>query len=89
VASAVISFDKGSSCASGDHYELVVKKGATPIATVPIALSTLRDAPTNAELKDALMVVLREMIEISNPTTKPDARTFLDAATITIDFPVF
>lgn len=90
MATKTITFAKGTACPAGNHYEVVILLNGTPIGTRPVEITGLRnDPPSNQEVIDALLVLMREMVERSGALTKAQARTFLDGSFITIDFPVF
>ena len=90
MATKTITFAKGTACPAGNHYEVEVRLDGTLVGTRPVEITSLRDnPPNNQEVIDALLVLMREMVERSGASTKAQARTFLDDSSITIDFPVF
>lgn len=90
MATNTITFSKGVACPASNHHNLEIRLDASPIGSEMIALTSLRDdPPSGEEVKDALIILMREMVERSGATTKANGRTFLDQATITFDYPAF
>ena len=88
MAANTITFTLDNFCAAGAHGELSFLVDAVSTASKHVVWSDEKEVPTNEELKDAVYIIAREMVNRSGANSKAEVQTVIDAMTITLDYPV-
>lgn len=73
--------EHGGTC---NHAEVPLIVNGVERKTRRLSLVALREDPTNAEVADAVEVLMREAIARSNPRTKAEARATLSTVSVMV-----
>lgn len=69
-------------CTGGGHYTFDIKRGTTILKQITIGPEEL--ATTDIDVKDMAAMLIKVALKTANPTTMAEARTAIEAISVTI-----
>lgn len=87
MADAELTATLGNFCDANTHGDLVVLEDAVPVFSTMIHWDEAKEPLEPQELKQAVYVLLREMVRRSGATTKQQVNTVIPQLSITLNYP--